>query len=633
KPPPKKEGVLKVIFNYSTAEGAAKCGNAGAYGVTVPVPGGGETTLEVSRDAATLRMNPEVKGLDAAVQKGENDEITLTIYGLTPGEVKIKLAVYTPVAVIGDPVHQQDINLIILKDRPVQLVVPAEIGGEPELVYAGADPIPLSKFTGEIPEPKPVVEAPPPEAATGTVGVIGAASDTVKVEVAIKPAERWVAADAGIDRVSGIGAEVELDGSGSESTSGSPLSYKWTQIIGPGVELKDADKSKAHFAPTQSRAYGFQLEVSDGETIQYDTVTINVPDTVTTEKSLKLLSTTELEVAGYKVFIAGKYAVVVSAGGESPMFQIVDFTDPFAPKKSPVYLVDYEGIVNGDRAYLSGRYLYIAADRKGEGSDSLLIVDLSDVAAPKLIGKYDLSSPVFSLTVKGKYAYLSQRDKGLVILNVSNPSAPVVESTMFTTGGLVWQYGGHVFAAIMPYLRVVDAADPKNPDEVGSIDIFELGASPPEMPDGGGQGQKLSETGPSVNPLVGGYGKYLLVSPDVGPGYKGSEPLPMLKIYDISDPSQPVKAGSLTSRLGMQFDMSLNGSAAYVTRLRQKEPKGEYVVEIVDFTDPQNPVNKGEYVSDKPLRGLGVSGDYVILLQTPEEAGKMQNLTILRIGG
>ena len=59
----------------------------------------------------------------------------------------------------------------------------------------------------------------------------------------------------------------QLDGSASTSPHGTPLTYRWTQIGGPAVDLADATAAQPRFVapavdvPTR---VGFQLVVNDG---------------------------------------------------------------------------------------------------------------------------------------------------------------------------------------------------------------------------------------------------------------------------------------------------------------------------------------------------------------------------------
>lgn len=71
-------------------------------------------------------------------------------------------------------------------------------------------------------------------------------------------------ADAGSDSVVNP-AVVKLDGTKSYDPNGLPLTYKWTQLSGPVVELKDSTTSTPSFFAIKSGEYQFSLIVSNGK--------------------------------------------------------------------------------------------------------------------------------------------------------------------------------------------------------------------------------------------------------------------------------------------------------------------------------------------------------------------------------
>ena len=68
------------------------------------------------------------------------------------------------------------------------------------------------------------------------------------------------------DEVTGsVGAEIELDGTGSSDPDGDTLTYEWSVVASPeSVTLLDADTHTARFTPGVQGLYEFQLTVSDG---------------------------------------------------------------------------------------------------------------------------------------------------------------------------------------------------------------------------------------------------------------------------------------------------------------------------------------------------------------------------------
>ena len=82
-------------------------------------------------------------------------------------------------------------------------------------------------------------------------------------------------ADAGSDIEVLVGAEVTLDGSGSEDRDGDELDYHWVWVSGPSVTLEDPTQAQIRFTPEEEGEYVFSLTVSDGKvTSQPDSVMV-----------------------------------------------------------------------------------------------------------------------------------------------------------------------------------------------------------------------------------------------------------------------------------------------------------------------------------------------------------------------
>ena len=76
-------------------------------------------------------------------------------------------------------------------------------------------------------------------------------------------------ADAGVDQIVSMGDLVTLDGSSSSDPDpGDTITYSWTQIDGPSVDLYGANTAQATFAaPDVPGTIGFELIVSDRASI------------------------------------------------------------------------------------------------------------------------------------------------------------------------------------------------------------------------------------------------------------------------------------------------------------------------------------------------------------------------------
>ncbi|MCP4258330.1 MAG: hypothetical protein GY774_12650 [Planctomycetes bacterium] len=71
-------------------------------------------------------------------------------------------------------------------------------------------------------------------------------------------------ADAGDDQTfQVVVGEVLLDGIGSYDPTDDALTYRWTQVSGPAVELSDPNAAETSFSPNETGVYVFSLVVSD----------------------------------------------------------------------------------------------------------------------------------------------------------------------------------------------------------------------------------------------------------------------------------------------------------------------------------------------------------------------------------
>ena len=85
-------------------------------------------------------------------------------------------------------------------------------------------------------------------------------------------------AEAGLGLVGYVGDTIELNGSASTDPDGEPLTYIWTQVSGPTVDMTGADKALPRFEITEPGTLRFQLVVNDSTLDSLpDTVDVVVP--------------------------------------------------------------------------------------------------------------------------------------------------------------------------------------------------------------------------------------------------------------------------------------------------------------------------------------------------------------------
>ncbi len=187
----------------------------------------------------------------------------------------------------------------------------------------------------------------------------------------------------------------------------------------------------------------------------------------------------EMEAESRAVAVSGN---VVFLGTTD--FTIVDVSNPAAPVEKTTLQVSgrVSGItVEGNYAYVAS-YHYAPTKYDNEIPGSFAVIDISDPEAPakkaELIDSNTWSA--YDVDVRGQYAYLAAGTEGMILYDVSLPSAPVLKG--------VAQFGGYGAIAVsadkhsgLVYVSVgaqgifaVDVSNPANPVIVGSYLDSEL---------------------------------------------------------------------------------------------------------------------------------------------------------------
>ena len=165
---------------------------------------------------------------------------------------------------------------------------PTAVGGQALFIVDTSHPFALSSADQSGRDARIVFEAPVPKGIDGMsidsargllyVGWPEALDIWAITALAKGRFNRPPVAKAGPDVVVDWNSVVTLDGSGSSDPDGDAITFKWTQIAGPLVQLSHPTMAKPTFGPTASGALlTFQLIVNDGKVDSPpDTVTITV---------------------------------------------------------------------------------------------------------------------------------------------------------------------------------------------------------------------------------------------------------------------------------------------------------------------------------------------------------------------
>jgi len=161
----------------------------------------------------------------------------------------------------------------------------------------------------------------------------------------------------------------------------------------------------------------------------------------------------------HELIVEYPYAYVSSDNG----FKILDISDPANPSE----LSCYSGFGRNALIDKQTNYCYVAA----EDSISIQIVDVSDVNEPVLAGSYGFDyGRIYTCKMSGDKLYLQVMD-GLPIINISDPSSPVIEDfiDMFVYSYNIYDSIAYV-SGQGEGISFYNIIDPSNPILIGNFD-------------------------------------------------------------------------------------------------------------------------------------------------------------------
>ncbi len=264
------------------------------------------------------------------------------------------------------------------------------------------------------------------------------------------------------------------------------------------------------------------------------------------------------------VEVAGDYAYLGLGQGEGLV--VLDISNISTP--SEVGRITTSSDVYG--VAVSGNYAYAACSESG-----LIIMDISDPSSPILMGNYD-TDYAHSIAVSGNYAYVADGNTGLVVLDISDPSTPTFTGSYSSGGDALAVAVSDKYAYIADSwngLLIVDISDPSASTLAGRYDTAD----------------------PAMDVAVSGNHAYVA---DAGTG---------LAIFDVSDPSSPILEGSYDT-VGDAVNVAVSGNYSYVA-------DAENGLIAIDISDPSAPTLAGSYDADYSIY-VTVSGNHVYLANT-----------------
>jgi len=321
----------------------------------------------------------------------------------------------------------------------------------------------------------------------------------------------------------------------------------------------------------------------------------------------------KVELHGYAlgVQVSGNYAYVLDfIYGENANYGgllVIDISDLLNPQI--IGAVATPGA--GYRVFISGNYAYVA-----DGGSGLQVIDISDPSNPNIIGTADTPISALGVYVSGNYAYVADSDSGLQVIDISDPSSPQIIASVDTPGKARNVRVSGNYAYVADYnegLQVIDISDPSNPQIVGNVDpgsawdIYILD-NYAYVADWFGGLQVIDISDPSNPNIIGNVytgatsgvyasGSYAYVA-DYNEG---------LQVIDISDPSNPQIIGNVETP-DNAFRVYVSENYAYVAANNSG-------LQVIDISDSSNPQIIGKaYTTACEAKKVYISGSYAYVV-------------------
>ncbi len=270
--------------------------------------------------------------------------------------------------------------------------------------------------------------------------------------------------------------------------------------------------------------------------------------------------------------------------------------------------------------------------------DQLLIADISDPAAPNLLGVFRTAKELRSVAVSGELAMLANGYHGLLALDISDPTHPVEvgRSQAMSYAADVAIQEPLVFVADGDgSLRIFDASDPSRLKAIGVSAIEDYEAYAVAVSGSlaflasGGRGLRVIDVSEPTSPRSVGFydlpGPYRVLDVALGDGiaYVADENIldlnGNLRILDISRPQAPLEIGAHTVP-NPALSVTYQDGYAFLAHAAGG-------LSIFDVTDSRNPQWKASYRTSGRAADVTL-GDGVVVLA--DETGGLQLLHFLR---
>ncbi len=249
---------------------------------------------------------------------------------------------------------------------------------------------------------------------------------------------------------------------------GSILQYGWEEVSGSGnVSFDDPDSLSTSIHCNNLGNYRVKFTATDGEYTAEDFKNIKVSRIIWEGE------TNPLEGLQMGIVLRDNLAYVST----SDKLYIIDVSN----KANPYVVSSYEFQESLADPYYTGldadsNFAYVVLSEKG-----LVIINITDPSNPYEVATfrtYDALEKANAVKVIGDYAYVADNVKGLMVLNIQDRTNPGLVGYCPTDGpalGISIQDNYGYIADGSNGLRIIDISDKTHPEEIGSFNYSSLG--------------------------------------------------------------------------------------------------------------------------------------------------------------
>ncbi len=261
---------------------------------------------------------------------------------------------------------------------------------------------------------------------------------------------------------------------------------------------------------------------------------------------------------------------------------------------------------------ISGDFAFVA-DR----SSGLQVIDISDPTQPILVGSYDTPGEAHCVAISGDFAFVADFNSGLLVLDISDPIFPTLAGSYSTSSFAngITVSGDHAFLATdTAGLLVLNISDPNQPTFAGICDTPDkainvtVAGNYAYVADYNSGLQVINISDPSDPTIAGSYDT---PSRAYGITVSGNNAFVSdwdsgLQVINISDPMHPTLAGTF-GPMSLTLNVAISGDRAFVADYNSG-------LRVIDISDPTQPTLVASFLTPgAEARGIAVSGDQVFV--------------------